>query len=226
MIAVTFDPTPPLIVVVPLPAPIFVTVPALLIDEAEKVIVPVVAFSLIVKLLAPVTPPLKVVEMAEPVLPIVSVPTLALVASTIGLAKVRPVVPTSNVAELLPVVLPKVTVPVPEPPSALAEVIAVTVPAWMVRPPVNVLAPPRTSVPARRGQAAAGGILPIALEMVRVLRGDGQRGAAAAKLIRAAQGQGVAAVESVVIIPQKIDRRGHADAGRIRVEGNTAAVEI
>ena len=49
------------------------------------VTVPLVAFSLMVKLFVPVTPPLKVVEMAVPVLPMVSVPTLAFVASTIGL---------------------------------------------------------------------------------------------------------------------------------------------
>ena len=83
-------PTPPEIVVVPVPDPVFVIEPELLIGLVEKVIVPEVAFSFIVKLLVPVTPPLNVVEIAVPVFPIVKVP-LVPVASTIGCAYINPV---------------------------------------------------------------------------------------------------------------------------------------
>ncbi|NDD51875.1 MAG: hypothetical protein EB009_04130 [Actinobacteria bacterium] len=80
---VTLEPIPPEIVVVPLPAPIFVTVPVLLIELVENVIVPEVALLLIVRLFVPVTPPEKVVEIIDPVLPMVNVPVV-LLASTIG----------------------------------------------------------------------------------------------------------------------------------------------
>ena len=82
---VTFEPTAALIVVVPVPAPVFVTVPTLLTLAVERAIVPVVAFSLMVRLFVPVTPPLKVPEMAVPVLPMVNVPVVP-VANEIALA--------------------------------------------------------------------------------------------------------------------------------------------
>ena len=82
---VTLVPTAALIVVVPEPAPILVTVPVLLTLPVANVMVPVVAFSLIVKLLVPVTPPLNVVDMAVPLLPIVNVSPLASVFNTIAL---------------------------------------------------------------------------------------------------------------------------------------------
>src|SRR5436189_39177 len=69
---VTFVPTGALIVVVPVPAPMLVTVPALFTAVVERVMVPVVALVLIVRLLGPVTPPLNVVETAVPVFPIVN----------------------------------------------------------------------------------------------------------------------------------------------------------
>ena len=118
---VTLGPTPPEMVVVPLPAPTLVIVPALLSVLVESVMVPVVPFSFIVKLLVPLTPPENVVDMPEPVLPIVSVPTVALVASTIGFAIVKPLVLTKSVAGLVPVVSPSVIAPVPVvPPKQLA----------------------------------------------------------------------------------------------------------
>lgn len=82
---VTFAPIPPLIVVVPLPAPRLVTAPVLLMLPVANVTVPLVAFSLIVKLLVPVTPPLKVVDIAVPLLPMVRVSPLASVFKTIAL---------------------------------------------------------------------------------------------------------------------------------------------
>ena len=81
---VTLVPMTELIVVAPVPAPILVTVPVLLMDPVAKVIVPEVAFSLMVRLLEPVIPPLKVVEIAVPVLPKVKVPVVP-VARTIAL---------------------------------------------------------------------------------------------------------------------------------------------
>ncbi len=138
---VTFAPMPPLTVTVPVPAPVFVTVPALFTAEVEKVTVPVVAFDKVVRLLVPVTPPLKVVEMAVPVLPIVSVPEVP-VARTKGLAKVSPVVPTTTEALALPEVSPRVTVPAP---SAEALVLACTVPALTVSPPAKVFTPESVS---------------------------------------------------------------------------------
>ena len=138
VMAVTFEPTPPLIVVVPVPAPMLVIVPALLTDPVESVMVPVVALLLIVRLLVPVTPPLKVVEMAAPLLPIVSVPVV-LEANMIGFAIVNPVVPTNRVALLLPPALsPSVILPVPK---AFALIVPRTVPDFMVRPLLNVLTP-------------------------------------------------------------------------------------
>jgi len=136
MIPVTLVPMAALMAVVPVPGPKLVTVPVLLIAPVSKVIVPAPPFSKIVKLFVPVTPPLKAVVVV-PVVPIVSVPTLALVASTIGLAKVRAVVETSRVAGLLPVVLPSVTT-LAAAPSALDVVEAVTVPARIFRPEVKV----------------------------------------------------------------------------------------
>jgi len=131
--AVTFDPTAALIVVVPVPAPVFVMVPALFTAAVESVTVPVVALLLIVRLLLPVTPPLNVVEIAVPVLPIVSVPVV-FDASEIGLLYVSPVVPTKNDAAFDPPALsPNVTVPVP---TALAATeVAISVPALIVVPP-------------------------------------------------------------------------------------------
>ena len=61
------------IVVVPVPAPVFVTEPELLTVPVNE-IPPVVAFSLIVRLFVPVTAPAKLVETAVPVLPTVSAP--------------------------------------------------------------------------------------------------------------------------------------------------------
>ena len=73
---VTLVPRAALIVVVPEPAPILVTVPVLLTAVVKTVMVPVVAFSLIVRLLVPVTPPLKDTDMAVPLLPIVRIPVV------------------------------------------------------------------------------------------------------------------------------------------------------
>ena len=73
---VTLTPMTELIVVAPVPAPILVMVPALFKAPVEKVIVPLVPFSLMVRLLAPVTPPVKVVEIAVPLVPRVSVPVV------------------------------------------------------------------------------------------------------------------------------------------------------
>ena len=131
VMAVTDESTFELIVVVPEPAPIFVTVPVLLIAAVESAIVPPVALLLIVKLLVPVTPPLNVVEIFVPVFPSVNVPVVV-DASTIGFAYVNPVVPIKSVALLLPPALfPSVTEPVPK---AFAEIVPVIVPASMVVP--------------------------------------------------------------------------------------------
>ena len=138
MTPVTLVPMTELMVVVPVPAPMFVIVPVLLSEPVEKVIVPDPELLLMVRLFVPVTPPVKVVEMPLPVLPMVSVPTLALVANTILFAKERAVVPMSKVAVLLPVVFPKVMLPVP---NAFADVVPVSVPALMVVPVVYVLLP-------------------------------------------------------------------------------------
>ena len=81
---VTLVPMTELIVVAPVPTPVLVTVPVLLIEPVTKVIVPEVAFSLMVRLLEPVTPPLNVVEIAVPALPKVKVPVVP-VARTIAL---------------------------------------------------------------------------------------------------------------------------------------------
>lgn len=75
----------------------------------------------------------------------VAIPELP-VATEIGFAKV-PVKPPINVALLLPPESPMVIAPVPDPPKALALVVPSTVPDRIVRPPVNVLAPERTSMP-------------------------------------------------------------------------------
>ena len=132
MIPVTLEPTPALIVVVPVPAPILVIVPILLSALVESVTVPVVALLLMVRLLVPVTPPLKVVEMAAPEFPSVSVPVVV-EASAIAFAIVKPVVLINSDAALLPPARsPSVTVPVPR---ALAEVEPDIVPAVMVVPP-------------------------------------------------------------------------------------------
>ena len=146
VIPVTFVSTAALIVVVPLLVPMLVTVPVLLIAPVDSVIVlaPVLVL-LIVRLLVPVTPPLKVNAAMLPLLPIVSRPVVV-EASAIAFAYVRPVVLTNRVAALLPPALsPSVIVPVPK---AFAAVdVPRTVPALMVNPPVNVLAPERVSVP-------------------------------------------------------------------------------
>lgn len=145
VIAVTLTPMPPLMVVVPDPAPILVTVPTILTLAVEKTIVPVVALLLIVRLLVPVIPPLNVPEIPAPVLPIVSVP-LVLAANTIGLAYVKPLVPNCKVALLAPPALsPKVMI-LALAPNALALVVPNTVPFLIVKPVVNVLTPLKVSV--------------------------------------------------------------------------------
>ena len=141
VMAVTDESTFELIVVVPVPAPIFVTVPVLLISAVESVIVPPVALLLIVRLFVPVTPPLKVVEIFVPVLPIVNVPVVV-DARTIGFAYVNPVVPINRVAALLPPALfPNVIVLVLAPKASAATDVPVTVPARIVVPLVYVFAP-------------------------------------------------------------------------------------
>ena len=123
-----------LMVVVPLPAPMLVTVPVLLTVAVERVMVPVVALLLIVRLFVPVTPPLKVVEIAVPVLPSVRVPVVV-DASMIALLYVSPVTLIKSVAALDPPALsPKVTDHVPRPLAAADE--DVMVPALMTVPPL------------------------------------------------------------------------------------------
>ena len=146
VMAVTLGPTAPMLVV-PLPVPELVIVPTLLRNVVLNVIVPLAALLAMVKLSGPLTPPLNVVETLLPVVPMVRVPTSALVASVIGLPNVRLSEPTSNVAGLLPLPLPKVMAPVPEPPNASALLTPSTVPAFIVKPPVKVLFPPKVNVP-------------------------------------------------------------------------------
>src|SRR5688500_15503800 len=67
----TLEPTGAVMDVVPVPAPVFVTVPALLTELVVKLIPPVVPLLAIVRLFEPVTPPLKVVEIAVPEVPTV-----------------------------------------------------------------------------------------------------------------------------------------------------------
>ena len=100
---VTLEPMPPLIVVVPEPAPVLVTVPALLTAAVEKVMVPVVPLLAMVRLLVPVTPPLNIVEIVVPLVPKVRVPVPP-DCSTTGLAMVRLVVPMSKEAAFEPLV--------------------------------------------------------------------------------------------------------------------------
>ena len=92
-----------------------------------------------VRLLFSVIAPLNVGLEVEVML---SVPLLP-EATVIGFGKVR--LSPINVALALPVESPRVIVPVPEPPKALVLVVPLTVPALMVRPPVNVLAPDRVN---------------------------------------------------------------------------------
>ena len=127
---VTFEPIAALIVVVPVPLPVFVMVPVLFRLVELKVIVPVVPL-LITRLLVPVTPPVKVVEIAVPVVPTVKA-YVSLLASTIAFAKLRPVVPTNKLAVAVPLLTPKVTLPVPK---AFAELNTVNVPVAIVVPP-------------------------------------------------------------------------------------------
>lgn len=141
---VTFAPIPPLIVVVPVPAPILVTVPTLLIATVEKVMVPLVAFELMVRLLVPVTPPEKVVDIAVPVLPMVRVPVVP-VARTIGLAWVKPlVVAAKSEALAVPLVSPMVMM-LELAPKELALVAPATIPERIDKPPVKVLTPDKVS---------------------------------------------------------------------------------
>ena len=56
----TFEPTPPLMVVTPAPAPTLSILPALLTLDVEKVM-PLAVASFMVRLLVPVTPPVKTV---------------------------------------------------------------------------------------------------------------------------------------------------------------------
>ena len=87
IIPVTFEPMPPLIVVVAVLVPVFVTVPTLLIAAVEKRIVPVAVLLLpMIRLFVPVTPPEKVIEVPAPIFPIVNGPAVALAASMIALA--------------------------------------------------------------------------------------------------------------------------------------------
>ena len=129
---VTFEPIAALIVVVPVPLPVFVMVPVLFRLVELKVIVPLVPPSLITRLLVPVTPPVKVVEIAVPVVPTVKA-YVSLLANTIAFAKLRPVVPTNKLAVAVPLLTPKVTLPVPK---AFAELSTVNVPVTTVVPPV------------------------------------------------------------------------------------------
>ena len=128
---VTFEPITVLMVVAPVPLPLFVMMPALFKLVELKVIVPVVPL-LITRLLVPVTPPVKVVEIAVPVVPTVKA-YVSLLASTIAFAKLRPVVPTNKLAAAVPLLTPKVTLPVPK---AFAELNTVNVPVAIVVPPV------------------------------------------------------------------------------------------
>jgi hypothetical protein len=142
---VTLDPISALIVVEPVPVPVFVTVPTLFTLLVDNVIVPVVAPLLIVKLLVPVTPPLKVVDIAVPVLPKVKVPVVV-EANTIALLYSRPVTLTKKEALLVPPPLsPSVTDPVPT--ETAVEEPAITAPALMIVPPVYVLLPDKVKLP-------------------------------------------------------------------------------
>lgn len=163
-IPVTLLPTGALMVVVPVPAPLFVMVPTLLTAVVEIVVVAVVVAFEIVKLPVPVMPPLTVVEPVPPeaivnaspfmpiaplktaavaaaLLPMVSVPT-ALVPRLIGLETVNEL--ASKLAEP-PVELPKV-IALAEGPAAPLTVVALlilanAVPDLINRPPFHVLAP-------------------------------------------------------------------------------------
>ena len=117
----------------PLPEPMWVIVPTLLIAPVLKVKVPVPAPELMVKLLLPEIAPWKITFILLPVLPTVSVPTEALVASTIGRTIVK-AVETSSVAVAEPVVFPSVMFP--PFPTDCALVLATKVPALIVVPPV------------------------------------------------------------------------------------------
>ena len=131
---VTFEPITAVIEVVPEPAPVLVTVPALFILFVVKVIVPVVALLFIVRLFVPVIPPEKVVEIAVPVLPKLRVPEVV-EANTIALLYVSPVTLISKVALFEPPLLsPNVIDPVPK--AFADDEPAVIVPALITDPPV------------------------------------------------------------------------------------------
>ena len=116
VIPVTFEPTPPDIVM-ELP-PAAVIVPPLLTEAVVKAMPPEPEAS-IVRLLLPVTPPLKVVKVPA-LFSSINVPLVAPAPSAIGLLYV-PAAPTCSVAELLLLVeLPNVTV-VPDGKALLLE---------------------------------------------------------------------------------------------------------
>ena len=125
----------------PVPVPRLVTVPVLLTLPIVSRNAPPLLSS--TRLFVPVTPPLKLAAVAV-VEPIVSVPVVV-DARVIGLAKVRP--SPRILASVFAAESPRVTAPVPVPPNAFALVVPLNVPCLMVRPPVKVLAPLRTTVP-------------------------------------------------------------------------------
>src|SRR6266404_3266193 len=160
---VTFAPNLLLIVAVPAPVPELVMVPVLLTKVVSKNVLLTVPVLFRTISPVPVTPPLSFTEpvplavrvrlllsvtaplntaLLFPELPMVRVPELP-EATVIRLANVR--VSPSSVALALPLVSPNVTVPEP---SAFAFVVALTVPALIVTPPLNVLLLLRVSVPA------------------------------------------------------------------------------
>lgn len=122
----------------PVPAFKLVSVPVKLTEPVTSVMV-YVLLPLSTILFVPVIPPLNMQEVAEGIIVIVPV-ALAILASTIGLAKVMPA-PLSVTAEALATESPSVIVPVPEPPPADVLVVSETVPALIVNPEVKVLTP-------------------------------------------------------------------------------------
>ena len=170
-IPVTFDPTPPLRVVKPVPGPLLTIVPPLLTAAVEIVVLAVslpLAPLVIVKLPDPEMPPenvvvpvpveemfrglplspiapLKVGAVEPPLLPMVSVPA-ALVARLIGFETVNEL---ARRLALPPVELPRVIAEVEGPAAPLTVValltLAITVPWLINRPPAQVFAPPKVN---------------------------------------------------------------------------------
>lgn len=158
---VTLDPTPPVMVWVPVLVPELVRVPMLLTLAVVKVTRPVVPVLLMLRLPVPVTPPDRVrvsvvmevtfkswlnvmgpLKVDARVCVRVAVPLLP-EATEMAFVK-GPAKPPLKVALALPTASPRVMVFAPK---ALALVVPTTVPALMVNPPVNVLAPERVHVP-------------------------------------------------------------------------------